>query len=185
MTRDDLMAFCTAVLSRCDGDAEVCARDHRQALLRFANNQPIQHTDAATQEVRLRLRDGARYGEAQAGELELTAVDGLLARARQQMAVMPPDPEPLESAGPQALLGVTAWQADSTPAVFDAEARASAADALIAPARELGFKAAGICSAQSTVVDAQHQRLRPPGRRLQGGRAAQGSAARRRRSGRQ
>ncbi len=146
MTCDEAVAVCEQVLALADCDAEATASIRGEALLRFANNEPIEHGQSVERNLEVRLRDGGRFGEASGDWLLNGGVAGLLAAARAQMAVLPPEPDLLPSVPGQPLLSVLAYQADASLAAFDAEARAAVAGQLIGPSREAGLRAAGVCA---------------------------------------
>jgi len=146
MTTDQAMTICEQVLARCGGDADVTVAQRDEALLRFANNQPIAHTTSRQAEVKLGLRLGQRYGQATCQSTTPEALDKLVAQARAQAELLPEEPDLLPSVGPQSLVGVAAYVPAGDLEGFDAEARAAAVDAMVAPSLRAGMVAAGICS---------------------------------------
>jgi len=126
-------------------DGEVTVGETEEALLRFAENQPIAHTTFRRLDVSLRLRDGQRFGEARVAGDSDADLATLVARAREQADALAPEPELLPSAGPQALGDVPASFADATLDAYGPEARAAAVEALLRPVRRAGLRAAGIC----------------------------------------
>lgn len=150
MHPDDAMAICEQVLALTAHDAEVTADYRDEALLRFANNSPIQHTSAAAWRISVRLRDGGRLASASTERADQASLRAMLDEATAQLPLLPEDPEPLPSVGPQALLAVHAWHADTTPATFDSTARAAACEALAEPSAEIGLTSAGTCEVIAT-----------------------------------
>lgn len=146
MTLDEAVAVCEQVLALADCDAEATATVRGEALLRFANNEPIEHGQAIERNLEVRLRDGERFGEASGDWMLGGGAAGLVAAARSQMAILPPEPDLLPSVAVQPLLSVQAWHADASLTAFGAEARAAVAGQLITPSREAGLRAAGVCS---------------------------------------
>ncbi|MBI2302403.1 MAG: TldD/PmbA family protein [Armatimonadetes bacterium] len=152
LTHDEAMGICDAVLAAAGADAEVTLSAGRTALLRYADNQAVQHTDAEDLALHLRLRDGARFGEARVQGGDAAAIARLAAEAQRQLTLLPPDPDPLTSVGTQPLLAVTAYHADAALDRFDATSRADAAEAMIRPALEGGLKAAGACTNSESLI---------------------------------
>ncbi|MCC7491044.1 MAG: hypothetical protein IT204_01775 [Fimbriimonadaceae bacterium] len=152
MRNDEALALCEEVLALTSGDAEVTCTSDTEALLRIANNEPIQHSEHLALHLKLRLRDGARYGEAEVDSTDPTALEGLVARAAQQMQWLPPDQEPVASVGPQGLLAVEAWHRDTSAAEFGAAERAAAGEALVAASVAAGYAAAGVVTNSEAVV---------------------------------
>jgi len=145
MHPDDAMAICEQVLTLAPHDAEVIAEYRDEALLRFANNSPIQHTSAAAWRIGLRLRNGGQLATASTERADDASLQAMIEEAAAQLPLLPEDADPLPSVGPQALLAVHAFEADTTPVTFDSEARAAACEALAAPSAETGLKSAGTC----------------------------------------
>ncbi len=154
MHPDDAMAICEQVLAAAPGDAEVTAEYRDEALLRFANNSPIQHTSASAWRIGLRLREGGRMAWAATERADESSLQALIADAVAQLPLLPEDPDPLPSVGPQALLAVHAYEPDTTPETFDSAARAAACEALASPSAETGLKAAGTCEVVSSIAAA-------------------------------
>ena len=146
MTTDQAMAICEQVLARCGGDADVTVSTNDEALLRFANNQPIAHVLSERVDVSIGLRLGQRYGQASSQSTAPEALDKMIAAARQQAELLPEEPDLLPSVGPQALAQVAAYVPAGDLQQFGAEARAAVVEAMVAPSRAAGMTAAGICS---------------------------------------
>lgn len=146
MTTEQALSICEQVLARCGGDADVTVSQRDEALLRFANNQPIAHTTSQQAEVSLGLRLGQRYGQATSQSTSPEALDKMIAEARAQAELLPEEPDLLPSVGPQTLPEVAAYVPAGDLAGFGAEARAAAMEAMVAPSRRAGMVAAGICS---------------------------------------
>lgn len=144
LTHDDAMRLCERVLELAGGDADVSLSSTSHALLRIGESQPIQHGHNERVQLGLRLRLDGRYGEASVDGLDDGDIGRLVAEAREQAALLPPPRELWPSIGPQEMLAVLAYHADTSPARFDADARAAAAAALCAAARREGLQAAGV-----------------------------------------
>lgn len=144
MAWSDGLDLCARVLELAGGDAEVAVSESGEGLLRFAENQPIDHPVYRKLDLRLRLRDGQRYGEGTASSDSPDALAAMVAQAREQLASLPPEPNLMPSVGPQEFAPVDAWVDAASLEAFDAEARASAAAAMIAPAKRAGLRAAGV-----------------------------------------
>lgn len=144
MTVDELAAVAERAVELAECDAEALVTVQRQALLRFADGQPIQHTTMTVPKVQLRLRDAGRLGEAEAEQFDDAALRDAVTKARRQMARLPAEPDLLPSVGPQPQLAVDAWDDASGVDSFGPEQRSTAAAAMAAPAREAGLAAAGI-----------------------------------------
>ena len=154
MHPDDAMAICERVLEQAPGDVEVRAEYKDEALLRFANNSPIQHTSAGSWRIFLRLRDGAKLAEGQTERADEDSLRQMIEDTIQRMAILPEDPEPWPSVGPQPLLAVHAWEADTTPETFDSTARAAACEAMAEPSAGAGLTSAGTCEVIASVCAA-------------------------------
>lgn len=161
LARDEAMRIAESVLSAAGGDGEATVSTEVSALLRFAGGQPVGHSTRREVTVGLRYRDGDRLGEAQVQGVDEGAIEKLVNAARHQAELLPPDPEPLPSLGPQPLLNVTAHHADTTPDACDAELRAELAEQLAAVAVASGADAAGIVTvSEGSVVRATTHGMR-------------------------
>lgn len=152
MTTDHAVELCEQVLDRAGGDADVVLSCGTHALLRIGESQPIQHGINERASLRLRLRLDGRYGEGSTDGYAPADLDRLCEQARQQAMMLPPAGEILPSVGEQTLLAVSAHHADSTPAAYDADRRAAAAEAMCAAARREGARAAGVVGVGERLV---------------------------------
>jgi predicted Zn-dependent protease len=152
MTSAEALDLCEQVLAIAGGDADVTVAESTEALLRFANNEPIQHSVFTRLTVSLSLRLGQRFGQATVQAAGPADLARLVAQARQQAELLPPEPDLLPSVGPQTLASVSAFVPAAAPAAFDETARAEAAAALVAPAKAKGWTTAGIVSNESRQI---------------------------------
>lgn len=144
MKQDRAREILAKVLDKAGGEATASLGGGAGALTRFGDNMITQNVSSERRSVSLTVWRDRRPGTASVNDFSDDAIAGLVKRADEVAANVPPDPEYVEPLGPQTYEPIDAY-VDAT-AAFGPEDRAAMARAAIATASKRSLKTSGTCS---------------------------------------
>jgi predicted Zn-dependent protease len=148
-TSEKARALCDRILSFSKaGECELSLRLMEEGHTRFAANDVTTAGTARTVRVQITSREGGRSGTTTTDELDESLLREAVARSEALMAAARPDPEQVESLGPQSYPEIPAYD-DATAACGPARRRDGVKPALDR-ARERGLNAAGFFETRTT-----------------------------------